>query len=291
MIPPAKFYKYMNASTAKRVLENNTLRWSLTTEFNDPFDLQFDLHMEFNRDRLVRRVLQRIVDIYMGQAHVVAGNQFDERIELFRTLAPGLPEIELRDENRQAVRESLKAAEHGLPKLHEELRKLILDKKILCLSEMPDNILMWGHYAENHTGAVIEVSYIEEGDYASTWGAAKPVRYEANIPLLADEEAMFCSLTGQGTIAVPNHFQDTVYVKAQDWAYEKEWRVIGSWEKDTKTEDIPFRLKELTAVYLGCRMSVADREQIKETIAKKYPHAAVHKVNKSARRFALEFAK
>ena len=46
---------------------------------------------------------------------------------------------------------------------------------------------MWAHYAEYHTGAVIEFSYIEEGKYASAWGAARPVRYTAEMPKLADK--------------------------------------------------------------------------------------------------------
>jgi len=55
--------------------------------------------------------------------------------------------------------------------------------------------------------------------------------------------------------------------------------------------DIPFRLKELTAVYLGCRMSDADREEIRAIVGKKYPHAVIQAGTKSARRFALEFAR
>ena len=82
-----------------------------------------------------------------------------------------------------------------------------------------------------------------------------------------------------------------MYVKADVWAYEKEWRVLGGWEDEKTTEDIPFRLKELTAVYLGCRMSDVDREQIKAVVREKYPHAVIHVATKSARRFALEFAR
>jgi hypothetical protein len=150
---------------------------------------------------------------------------------------------------------------------------------------------MWAHYAQDHTGAVIEVSYIEEGRYASTWGAAKPVRYAADMPLLADEEGLTRTLLGERRLATLEQFQDSVYVKADAWAYEKEWRVFGGWENDKTTEDTPFRANELTAIYLGCRMGDADRDAIKKTMAKKYPHAAVHNTSKSRKRFAVEFTK
>jgi hypothetical protein len=154
--------------------------------------------------------------------------------------------------------------ERGLPKLHDELRAVLFHRKLLCLSELPDNILMWAHYAQNHMGAVIELSYIEEGDYASTWGAARPVRYMADMPRLANVEALVRSLLGRDRIATPQQFQDCVYVKADSSAYEKEWRILGGWEIVQDVEYIPFRLKELTAIYLGCRMSYADRDEIKQ---------------------------
>jgi len=123
---------------------------------------------------------------------------------------------------------------------------------------------MWSHYANCHTGTVLEVSHIEDGKYASAWGAAKPVKYFNGMPLLADDDAMFLSLAKQKSLAVEKHFFNSVYVKANDWSYEKEWRVIGGWDKSTSTEDIPFRPKELTAVYLGCRRSDANRKQLRD---------------------------
>jgi len=151
---------------------------------------------------------------------------------------------------------------------------------------------MWSHYTENHRGAVIELSYIEEGTYASAWGAAKPVRYQADMPRLVDEAALIARLKGQGELATPKQFEDTVYVKAEVWSYEKEWRVLGGWEnKPEGVEYLSFRPKELTAIYLGCRMSQADEEEIKKTIEEKYPHTKIHNCGKSKRKFALEFAR
>jgi hypothetical protein len=289
--PPGRFYKYMKASTAKTVLENNSLRWSSPRLFNDPFDLQFDLHLEFNSDRVVNRVLQRFVDVYTGRAQPAAGSTLDDNAKLLRAMMPGLGEETIRKENRSAIFATIEAIQAGLPKLHDELRAALAPLKILCLSEIPDNLLMWAHYAEYHAGAVIELSYVEEGQYASTWGAAKPVRYAAEMPRLAGEGALLRALLGQGHLATPEQFQDSVYVKADCWAYEKEWRVLGGWENEKTTEDISFRPKELTAIYLGCRMSDADREQTKAIVGKKYPHAVIHAGRKSERRFAVEFAR
>lgn len=288
---PNRFYKYMTAKAAKAVLENNAFRWSSPSLFNDPFDMQFDLHLEYDRQQVVNRVLDRFMDVYTGRAQPVAGRTLDEKAKLLRACMPGIKEGKVRNEHRAAIYETLRLTEDGLPKLHEELRTVLASRKLLCLSEIPDSLIMWAHYAENHAGAVIEVSYLEDGTYASTWGAAKPVRYTANMPRLADERALTRCLLGEGPLATPQQFQDSVYVKADAWSYEKEWRVFGGWENQQKTEDVKFRVKEMTAVYFGCRMPDATRKEIKEIMTRKYPHASIQNGSKSVRRFALEFAK
>jgi len=254
--------------------------------------MQFDLHLEYDPGRVVNRVVQRFLDVYTGRAQPKAGSVLDENAKILRACMPGLKEDDVRKEHSEAIYDLMHAMVRGLPKLHNELRTTLAPRRLLCLSEVPDNLLMWAHYADNHKGAVIEVSYVKEGKYASTWGAAKPVRYKADMPRLTDEDALVRSLMGHGQLATPEQFQDAVYVKDEAWAYEKEWRVLGGWESNPdRVEYVPFRAKELTAVYLGCRMSNPDQEEIKKTMAKKYPHAAVHNSSKSARRFALEFAK
>jgi hypothetical protein len=54
--------------------------------------------------------------------------------------------------------------------------------KFFCLSETSASILMWSHYAYNHTGVVIPLSCIEELD--SAWHAARKVRFTGDMPSL-----------------------------------------------------------------------------------------------------------
>jgi hypothetical protein len=224
----------------------------------------------------------------MGRSEGIPNNKFDEAVKL-RRKGKKVTEPQLRDEYAPIFRTTLKQARDNLPKLHEELRPIIAERKILCLSDYSNNIQMWAHYADCHTGAVIEFSYIEEGKYASAWGAARAVRYVPCMPLLADEEAMFLSVTQQKSLSTEDHFLNVVYSKARDWSYEHEWRVLGGFQKGVMTEDIPFRAKEVTAVILGCRMPDADRKELLDIIAKKYAHVTVKIARKAQRRFELEF--
>ncbi len=284
-----RFYKYMTAATAIAVLRNNTLRWSVPLLFNDPFDVQFDLHVEYDRKKVAVRVMQSLADGYLGRQQIPKGNAAGVMLTLLKDLAPGISEQTLRRKLEPGIYEGMERAEARLPQTHKELREAIAGLKLLCLSEIHDNILMWSHYGKDHSGVVLELSCIENFD--SPWGAAKPVRYMDKMPLLVDEEKLVSLMSGEGTIAEPEAIDNSVFVKAADWAYEKEWRLVGGRNRMAATEDIPFHVEEATAVYLGCRMSRTDRDEVESVVTSKFPHATLHLARKSERRFALEFQK
>ena len=58
------FFKYMSFDTAKAVLTNQQLRWSPASLFNDPFDLQFDLHLDYDRDGVIKAAKKDLWDFY-----------------------------------------------------------------------------------------------------------------------------------------------------------------------------------------------------------------------------------
>ena len=51
---------------------------------------------------------------------------------------------------------------------------------VLCLSEVNDNILMWSHYGQSHTGVVLEFPTEEKSGFSALH--LLPVRYEDGPP-------------------------------------------------------------------------------------------------------------
>jgi hypothetical protein len=279
----------MSADTAKIVLRNGTLRWSSPVLFNDPFDVQFDLHIEYDRQRVAERAMQAIVDGYMGRTPIDPKNDLGILLKFMRDNAPGLTEEKLREKLGPGFFEGMDRAEKLIPETHEKFRAVVADMKLLCLSEVYDSILMWAHYGREHTGAVLELKCVAQLD--SAWGAARPVRYEKNMPLLIDEDKLVAMMSGVGVLADDRLFENSVFVKAAEWSYEKEWRLAGFRDKAKLTEDFGFSPEELSGVYLGCRMSDADKKEIIGIVAEGFPNAAVHEGKKSHRRFAVEFTR
>jgi hypothetical protein len=80
---------------------------------------------------------------------------------------------DLKAKFRQSMNEGMDNAAKNMPKNHDESAQSY-QSLLLLLFEVYDNILMWAHYAKDHTGAVMEFSYIR------SWtapGEHKPVRY------------------------------------------------------------------------------------------------------------------
>jgi hypothetical protein len=117
---------------------------------------------------------------------------------------------------------------------------------ILCLSEKRDDILMWSHYADGHTGFCLE--FDKEG--LKSWNFCAPIRYRKSYPTFKEFANCPRELHRLFLLRKSNH-----------WKYEKEWRVIANCETLTNRY-LKFPAHLLTGVILGCQMPNRNREMV-----------------------------
>jgi hypothetical protein len=112
---------------------------------------------------------------------------------------------------------------------------------VLSLSEVPDNLLMWSHYADQHKGIVIEFdsghqTFSCKRKETDEFYHCRKVVYSNVRPTI---------LSNHGAVSV-------LLTKAVDWSYEKEWRIMKSL-KDAKivahNDPFPIHLLEMPS---GC---------------------------------------
>ncbi|MCV5713982.1 DUF2971 domain-containing protein, partial [Escherichia coli] len=84
---------------------------------------------------------------------------------------------------------------------------------ILSLSKTNENVLLWSHYAENHTGVAIKLNIAKDPEFFIT--PQNIVYMKQYIPLnyLRDPKKSIL---------------DTLSTKSMDWNYEEEIRVYKS---------------------------------------------------------------
>jgi len=282
------FFKYVSCGTAKAILSNNMLRWSSPILFNDPFYVQFDLHVEVNREAVKEKAIRLLWDTIHSDESVPSTNVLGKVIASSKKTLRRVPFQEFCNKVAVKIDEGLETLSSKLlPEFHEKLRNTFCLAKILCFSETEDNILMWSHYAEQHKGLVLKFRHIQD----SSWGAAMPVAYTNEMPRLVEEGELIDMLGSQFSIDPVEVAKRLVYTKAIDWAYEREWRVwFGRGRsKEDLYEDLAFDPEELEAVYFGCRMMAEDRRDFTALIADCYPHVKIIQAQKAKNEFRLVF--
>ena len=108
----------------------------------------------------------------------------------------------------------------GLKYLAALRNRMFNDIGILCLSEDRSNILMWSHYAKNHSGFAIgfdsEHSFFSHRDNEpEEIGQLRKVVYVKQRPCLH-----LSTIENEGPVP------DFLFSKNADWSYELEWRII-----------------------------------------------------------------
>ncbi|MBY6900205.1 DUF2971 domain-containing protein [Clostridium botulinum] len=142
---------------------------------------------------------------------------------------------------------------------------------VSCLSERNDSILMWSHYANKHRGICIEYNFKDFYDKCKTiFPVIYTNRFEDHITVVGQEnKSILFAIT-----------------KAEDWRYEKEWRVIRINELDKHEKGISMQVIKPSAIYMGCEISKKDEASIKDIVIEK--NIDLYKMKLSRNSFELD---
>lgn len=125
--------------------------------------------------------------------------------------------------------------------------------KVCSLSEVSDSILMWSHYGRSHTGYCVAYSFKEPDVRTKILPRLlEPVIYQ---PALFDASAYF-----RRTASSPFFLNQAATIKSEEWAYEREWRIIfsGNIIKNANICNAP----KPSYILLGARMKPEDRKKV-----------------------------
>ena len=291
---PNTFFKYMTAKVAKIVLVNQTLRWSSPLLFNDPFDVKRDFDWGFDFEELKKPLLDEIMNLISAkdipdlssQPHIERlVNRLRRNPDFCNTVLPELP---------QWIEQDIQSIKSGAYQvLKKQWSEFSPQFRILSLSAINDNPLMWSHYSDSHKGVVFELQGINHLD--SPWLIAQPVVYQDPPPMLATKQEWIKSMTGQKRL---NHdkwqfFTPYTLTKTTDWEHEKEWRVVSFMRPGESGlyTDYPFNPPEVCSVYLGCEISDEDTNDIISLLNYDLSHVRAYRAKKLEHERKLSFEK
>jgi len=130
--------------------------------------------------------------------------------------------------------------------------------RVYCLTTDPYNVLMWSHYAKNHSGISLEFLFNQDMLVRTL-----QVAYFDTYPILdlADNN--------RETALLP------LTAKSKEWNYEKEYRIIAEEEAHalsketliTKENYLTLPEDALSAIIMGCVASEKTRSRIRDIVA------------------------
>src|SRR5438552_1796090 len=204
-----KLFRYYRAEHALSVLENLEIRTSIPNTLNDPFELSPNIDPTQFTQLRCEAFLRK--DNNIDEAYLREGRQrgFTNKKAFKRWY--------LKDISRRAA-----ALLPKVPTNVERVRSNFLNDfsnrwRLICGSRVADSILMWSHYAQNHSGIVIAFDTDQPPFSQIGEDYILPVKYSATKPAYVHfssqkdfERALFAVAT----------------TKALAWSYEQEMRVI-----------------------------------------------------------------
>lgn len=231
---PKYLYKYRRFDVNgywRSLLTDQILYFSAPKDFNDPFECK----ARFDFDATLEEKVPRFALMCWLKSGQV-GNPKDY-------LPTALHALKHEDAGNE------KHGKWAEGQLHLSLAQTF---GILCLAEDEKNILMWSHYAENHTGFCVRFDTTVDSKFFRN---AKQVSYHTKYPVLNWWKADLGEITNS-----------MAYNKSHHWSYEKEWRILET----SAGIKCKFRAKAIDSIILGCRISDENQKEIMD-IVKKFP--------------------
>lgn len=260
------FYKYASPEATLAILRSRAVRYSSPLTFNDPFDVQSGLHIDFDLNTLQEKILDRLYELAVAtnEPTVDPADVWGKLVlEVRRHFATqGFP----RERWEALSAESFERMAGIIRTYQQEYQQkwwntFLPSVRAFCVSEDRDNLLMWSHYAKEHTGTVMEFWSLPDED--NPLSVARPIEYVATPPPFFTESEWLDDLTGIKQLDSSALYHRYAICKSRHWSYEREWRVWYPKANGELYEYMPIRESEFKAIYVGCR---AEPEFIGETV-------------------------
>ena len=275
-------YKYVDPDRID-VLQNRCIRYSQPEAFNDPFEIKpyiSNIASEEAVQSQTQEVLpEALRPIYSGLPAELRNTMTFEQFYAVskRFVAQNMTHVNgIFDTFTQIVRQQVS----------EHIAKVI---GILSLTETPDNLLMWAHYAASHEGFVIGFDdqhpyFNERRGPKDEFHYLRKVDYRKQRP-----NAPMIELTGT----------EMFLVKSEQWSYENEWRILRPLQDAHQINDVgpyPIHLfvfppAIIREIILGCRMPEEMRDKIIQTVKsdKQYRDVKILQAKPDEKEFRLIF--
>lgn len=286
------------------ILKNNQLWWGRGSNFNDPFDCSH--HIDYERtdeeweeffargfDKGLQFVRSKIAE---AKAHVRGERPSAKQIESPAEKSAGF-DYTITDKAGNPISLSTLVNRSRGKSLKKTLHRLDKRFGVLCLSYDPDNILLWSHYANSHSGVCLQ---FDIAAHRKAFPRLHPVTYQTDaLDLAAPMQDLFSIFSGEPKLLLDiastmrgsdaqndepaRKIEQWFYTKSIYWEYEQEWRALVANPGLNR-----FPARALTGVIVGCVNTEENLALVRKAVDKKRPRPKVYVASKKRDEFGLD---
>ena len=214
--------------------------------FNDPYDCEFCIHPD-----ALLEILDRQTYIKILEEQFRLKPKEKKKILNTKNIGSTIQQI-LRNHGVELQKSLVNVLQDKLNSSMSEVKDSV---RVVCLSEVYDSILMWSHYAQNHTGFCIEYDFAENNMF---YKRLYPVKYTTDRYAISKADMSHSNT---------RWIYKTICSKSDVWSYEKEWRIVTANFEKMGLKNLEgkyvFDLKtNIKAFYLGAKIAENFKEEI-----------------------------
>ncbi len=246
-------------------ITNNRLYFSNPLKFNDPYDNLLFANTSMIINEIIGSIVLGMNDYLRTRKGLIPGPDLVEKIWND-------------NKSREAIlNEHINIILSALDAIRLNLKK---NARIICFSECYDSMLMWSHYAGNHSGfeLVYDKNDLEKArkydcDDCEIKSKTQllPVQYvdrQTDMTEWAKEYIRHNMLANMGDVetidaSIPTEMiKIVISEKAKEWSYEKEWRLIPDSPSIEIESDLSYIVCRPLAVIIGSQCQGKDRKKL-----------------------------
>jgi len=239
-IIPNELFKYTKVRHAKDLLYDNIIYLPQLSELNDPFEGYLLYDEDKIEDYYAKTKINEFMDYFENE---VNDKNFD------RNYYEDLGKLLLRFQSHEELFKMRNAITDGI--------------YVICLSEHNDITSLWAHYADNHKGICIKYNIVNTKTKLLK-NLCFPIEYVDDYDLTLDIKSTFNKNSMDLNLKIK-----PLLIKATDWSYEKEWRIIfddsliSKYKENFHPYEPYIKFLKPQAVYMGIEISKKDERLIK----------------------------
>ena len=252
---PDTLYKFRdwNNKYHRELITKQVAFFASPGSFNDPFDCKIPIRYDIEPEK-------QLEDIYFNTIKAGYPNASEDEILKFA--------------KRQVIEGPIspKSFKKNDTEYFEELDKRM---GVFSLTQHNDDMLMWGHYANAHSGFclgfdTVELLKIDTVDYIGI------IEYCEKFPLIIPKGDLI------------NNFEKQIFTKWDKWSYEDEFRLTKNHIDNRK---IIFPKTVFKELILGCNMNKTERRKMIKLANKNHPDIEIYEARPHIEKFKIEINK